>query len=167
MLTQIFRPRQFTGKHMIAVMVLFFGTIISVNLTLAFYATSSWSGLIVKNSYVASQQFNDKVAEARRQAALGWSARFSYADGRYRLELANRAGLTVADIGATLHFRRPTTEREDRVVKAVSDGDGLIAGALALPTGQWVLELTADVSDDLTFRKTQRFTVTGSSRRGG
>ena len=61
----------FTGRHMLLVMVAFFGVTITVNLVLAFFATSSWTGLIVKNSYVASQEYNEKLAEARAQDALG------------------------------------------------------------------------------------------------
>jgi nitrogen fixation protein FixH len=36
----------FTGYHMLAILVAFFGVIISVNLLMAYYANSSWSGLI-------------------------------------------------------------------------------------------------------------------------
>jgi hypothetical protein len=44
--------------------------IISVNLLLAFKAVSTFPGLEVKNSYVASQGFNDRKAA---QEALGWT----------------------------------------------------------------------------------------------
>ena len=63
MMQNLFARREFTGYHMVAVMTLFFGTIISVNLLMAWYANTSWSGLVVKNSYVASQEFNGKLEE--------------------------------------------------------------------------------------------------------
>src|SRR5690606_31679205 len=59
----------FTGWHMFGAMVLFFGVIISVNLYMAWQATHTWSGLVVKNTYIASQEFNGKVAEAKALAA--------------------------------------------------------------------------------------------------
>ena len=68
MTTDAKKPFTFTGWHMLAIMLAFFGTIITVNFTMAYLATSSWSGLVVKNTYVASQQFNGKT-EAIRQAA--------------------------------------------------------------------------------------------------
>ncbi|NNE53354.1 MAG: FixH family protein, partial [Sulfitobacter sp.] len=57
------------GWHVFTVFALAFGTIIAVNLTLAFNAVRTFPGLEVKNSYVASQSF-DRQREA--QLALGW-----------------------------------------------------------------------------------------------
>ena len=64
----------FTGRHMVVVMCLFFGVVISVNITMAVFAGTSWSGLIVKNTYVASQTFNDDVAEVEQMKARGWQS---------------------------------------------------------------------------------------------
>ncbi len=63
----------FTGWHMLGIMVAFFGVIIAVNITMAYKAVSSWSGLVVKNTYVASQEFNDKAETGKEQAALNGS----------------------------------------------------------------------------------------------
>ena len=65
------RSGEFTGRHMLAAMLAFFGVIIAVNITMAVFAQTSWTGFVVRNSYVASQEFNGKVAAARAQAALG------------------------------------------------------------------------------------------------
>ena len=51
-------PRTFTGRHMTMVLVAFFGTIIVVNFTMARFASSTFGGVVVENSYVASQHFN-------------------------------------------------------------------------------------------------------------
>ncbi len=49
----------FTGHHMLIVMLAFFGAVmIAANLTMASFASRSWSGLEVPNSYVASQEYN-------------------------------------------------------------------------------------------------------------
>ena len=62
--------RQFTGKHMLAIMLGFFAVVLAANMTMVYFARHSWTGLVVENSYVASQQFNAKMAETRAQAAL-------------------------------------------------------------------------------------------------
>ena len=72
MFARIMGTREFTGWHMAGVMFLFFGTIISVNLVMAYFATSSWSGLVVKNSYVESQRFNGVTAERQAMLDMGW-----------------------------------------------------------------------------------------------
>lgn len=61
----------FTGWHMLGVMLLFFGTVITVNMVMAWNAVNSWSGLVVPNTYVASQQFNAKAEAAKARAATG------------------------------------------------------------------------------------------------
>ena len=70
--------RQFTGRHALAVFVGAFGVIILVNIAMAFFAVRSFPGLEVKNSYVASQEF-----DARRQAQerLNWTAAVELRDG--------------------------------------------------------------------------------------
>ena len=83
---------EFTGRHMLVIMLAFFGVIIAVNLTMASFANSSWSGLVVKNSYVASQEFNEKAAAGRAQAALGWSATMAFAKGEFIYSLVDKDG---------------------------------------------------------------------------
>ena len=58
MTKKIDKQGEFTGRHMAIIMVAFFGVIIAVNLTMATLASRSWTGLVVKNSYVESQKFN-------------------------------------------------------------------------------------------------------------
>ena len=62
-------PRKITGWHVVAVFVASFGLIISVNILMAYKAISTFPGLAVKNSYVASQQFDKK--RAAQQALRG------------------------------------------------------------------------------------------------
>ena len=52
------RPFELTGKHVAMIFCGFFGIIIAVNVSMAMLASSSWTGLVVSNSYVASQKFN-------------------------------------------------------------------------------------------------------------
>ena len=59
--------RPLTGWHVLAMFVAFFGVIIAVNLTLAWQAISTFPGLEVENSYVASQTFD---ADRRAQVVL-------------------------------------------------------------------------------------------------
>ncbi|ESZ68246.1 hypothetical protein X726_32300 [Mesorhizobium sp. L103C105A0] len=75
------KPREFTGRHMLATVLAFFGVVIAVNLTMATLANTSWTGLVVENTYVASQQFNKKAEEGRAQAALGWTGQLTIAWG--------------------------------------------------------------------------------------
>lgn len=68
------KPKQFklTGWHFLAIMLCFFGTIIAVNIVFVTSALDAFSGLVVKNSYVASQLYNEKIEQAEKQKKLDW-----------------------------------------------------------------------------------------------
>ena len=156
--------RQFTGRHMLAIMVAFFGVIVAVNVTMATLANTSWTGFVVKNSYIASQQFNRKAEEGRRQAALGWDAELALAEGRLRFALADAQGRTVAMPEGTATFRRPASDREDVTVALVPSG-GALEGSAELADGVWIVEVLADAGQEAPFRETRRLHVRGGTAR--
>ena len=130
---------------MLGAMVAFFGAIIAVNLTMAVFAINSWSGLVVKNAYVASQEFNGKARAGREQAALGWHGELAYEKGalRYRLISANGAVVAATDVEAALG--RPAYESEDTTIALSPSGDGGFSGEIALGDGQWIVKVSAEV----------------------
>ena len=150
---------QFTGRHMLALMVAFFGVIVAVNVTMAVYANTSWSGFVVRNSYVAGLDFNRKAEEHRRQAALGWTSALAIADGRLRFELADADGRAVALAGGVAAFRRPVGDAEDaRIALAPASGTGLEA-AFGLRDGVWIVEIEAETGRAAPWRETRRVNV--------
>ena len=47
--------KELTGKHVLFMVLAFFGVIIAVNFTMAYQAVSTFPGLEVRNGYVASR----------------------------------------------------------------------------------------------------------------
>ena len=90
MIKQPSEQGKFTGTHMVIIMVAFFGVIITVNLTMAMLASRSWTGLVVKNSYVESQKFNSTLQNSRAQAALNWTGVLSQSINGVEFELRSR-----------------------------------------------------------------------------
>ncbi len=115
---------EFTGRHMLFIMLAFFGVIIAVNVLMATFARTSWTGLVVENTYVASQEFNHKAAEGRAQAALHWKGRLSIAEGTVRYELADASGSRIAPRAVTVFFRHPAYEMQDRTIRLERAADG-------------------------------------------
>ncbi len=74
--------RELTGRKVFAITAAFFGVIIAVNLLLAYKAVSTFPGLEVQNSYVASQTWD---AERAAQQALGWDLAAEYDHGAQAL----------------------------------------------------------------------------------
>lgn len=129
---------------MLGAMVAFFGAIIAVNLTMAIFAMSSWTGLVVKNAYVASQEFNANAKAAREQLTLGWQGELAYRDGELRYRLVSANGSPVAATGVEVALGRPAYEAEDTTVVLLSRGDGEFVGEIALADGQWIVRVSAD-----------------------
>ena len=58
---------------MIAILIAFFLVVIGVNAILAWLASSTFSGALAENGYVASQDYNRWIAQSAAQDRLGWS----------------------------------------------------------------------------------------------
>lgn len=142
--------REFTGRHMAFVCVGAFGVIITVNLALAYNAVATFPGLEVKNSYVASQEF-----DVRRDAqlALGWSVRADARDDRVILSItdADGAPVEVKKLSATLG--RATHVNDDMEPAFEFDGTAYVA-PVELGSGNWNIRMVARADDGTEF--TQR-----------
>ncbi|WP_170603354.1 FixH family protein [Ruegeria arenilitoris] len=139
--------RQFTGKHALAVFVAAFGVIITVNLLLAYKAVKTFPGLEVKNSYVASQEFNERL---QNQQALGWDVRAEFKGGLLILHITDQTGSPVklSDLQAVVG--RATHVKEDFSPDFTFDGLAYAAPAV-LGEGNWNIRLLATNHDGTEF----------------
>lgn len=156
--------KPFTGYHMLALMVAFFGVIVTVNLVMARFAISSWSGLVVPNTYVASQEFNAKAAEARAISALGYRVRLELRQGEIVAEVADREGLAVSVDTVAIAFSRPVGTNDDFEVVLSPRGPGLLAASGALKGGDWIARVTAVKDDAIIYKTAQRIHVLADGR---
>lgn len=147
---------RFTGRHMLAIMVAFFGVIITVNVTMAVLANTTWSGFVVRNSYVAGLEFNRKAEEARKQDELGWASQVAVSDGTVIFSLSDAEGDSVYFNAGTATFRRPTTDTEDATVKLLPGPGGTLVAPVALRNGSWIIELNASARQDTPWHEMTR-----------
>ncbi|MDK1373205.1 MULTISPECIES: FixH family protein [unclassified Sinorhizobium] len=157
-------PREFTGWHMLGVMGLFFGTIISVNLVMAWNASRSWSGLVVENTYIASQQFNGKVAETRAFAARGIEGALVAGPNSIRYTLTRNGELDRTAERVLAVFKRPVEEHEDVRVELDREAPGAFVAARTLKPGQWIADMTAMAGEEVVYRQAIRFVVPGERK---
>ena len=149
--------REFTGWHMLTVMVLFFGTIIGVNFLMAYSALSSFAGLVVENSYVASQHFNEKLVAMRKQEKLGWTVDLTVLADAVTVTAHDATGAPIAAT-VDVEMTRPTTDRDDHFLHA-----DRTLGPIRMPTtlkpGAW--DATMALKDDAgeTFLTTRRVII--------
>ncbi len=144
--------RAFTGWHMATILVAFFGVVIAVNLVNARVAGATFGGVVVENSYVASQQFNDWLDEAKSENALGWGAVTTWRpDGRLVVALRGvPAGAVVKAMA-----RHPLGRVPDRSLTFERIGEGRFLSNQALPDGRWAVRLTV-AAQDRVWRQVER-----------
>ena len=143
-------PTAFTikGWHVFAVFATAFGIIISVNLTLAFNAVRTFPGLEVKNSYVASQSFNQDRAA---QLALGWSVAAKVQNDELILTIVQDGNPIAPRIEQAI-FGRATSVAADQTPQFVHDGTSFRAKVVA-GAGNWNLRLKARAEDGTLFQQ--------------
>jgi nitrogen fixation protein FixH len=154
------RGNGFTGWHMTTIMVAFFGTIITVNVLMAYLASSSWSGMLSKNTYVASQDFNKNAARAREWAREGLKGDLSVADGMVRYRLQGPADILAGIDHVEAIFHRPVGDKQDFSIKLARQSDHFAApGSLA--AGPWIVDLAAIHQGELVFHQAERIVSRG------
>jgi nitrogen fixation protein FixH len=151
--------RTFTGWHMAAITISFFAVVIAVNLTLAVFASTSWTGLVVANSYVASQSFNRDAEIARQQQALGWQLNLVVDRSLAKITILDRSGLPMTGLNLRAVLQRPTDEAGDQVLELREAGAGIYSANAAIGSGVWVADITAENSDNDLMRFVQRIFV--------
>lgn len=151
------KRRQFTGYHMILVMVAFFGTIITVNMIMAWHATHSWTGLVVKSSYVASQHFNEVTAQKQAHAAMGWQTAIDYQDQQLTVTVTDNTGSVIENAIVTAALGRPAHEQLDRTLQFAETNAGTYTVSEVLEPGLWQADFTVTDAKGVIWTKSYRF----------
>ncbi len=149
--------RQITGKQVFLVTASAFAIIIGVNLTLAFKAVSTFPGLEVKNSYVASQSFEER---RDAQEALGWDVNVEYVENELSVSFLATNGTPVEAQDVELLIGRKTNSTDDQQ-PALVYADGAFRAPLDLEPGYWTIRLTAMSEDGTAFQKRLSLRVRG------
>ncbi|WP_212524876.1 FixH family protein [Actibacterium sp. MT2.3-13A] len=146
-----------TGRTVLVITVAAFAVIIGVNVTMAVLAVGTFPGLEVKNSYVASQEF-----DARRQAQerLGWQVSTDYALGRLTVSFTDAQGLPVDPSDFSILIGR-TTEAADDIRPSFSGYNGQYSTPLDLGHGKWMMLVEARAEDGTEFRQRLELFVRG------
>ena len=130
--------KKLTGWHVAAIFGGAFSIIIAVNLTLAYNAVNTFPGLEVKNSYVASQNFDDN---RDAQLALGWSVLAEARDGQILLSVTDAEGAPVE-----------VASHDDSTPAFAFDGKRYVA-PVDLGPGNWNIRMVAEADDGTVFRQ--------------
>lgn len=147
--------RELTGRHVLMIVLAFYGVIISVNVYMASQAIGTFPGLEGQNTYYASRSFD---SDRRAQTALGWDVTESYRDGQLVLRMTDAAGAPAKVKDLQVLVGRATIAEFDQTPVFIREGADFIA-PVELAYGKWVLRIEALAEDGTRFRQSRSIYV--------
>jgi len=158
------RPFTLTGRMVAAMLVLFFGVIVSVNATIMTVALRTMPGVETRSAYEASQHFNEEIARQHARDARGWSAAATLArqgeGAALGVTLTDRLGQPLSGFTATARLRHPATAARDHdLVLSESQPGRYEARFDQIEAGSWIFELQARRGEEVVFVSRSRITL--------
>ena len=154
-MTDVKPAKELTGRKVLMILLAAFGIILAVNMTLLYNAVKTFPGLEVKNSYVASQTFDDR---ANAQRSLGWVPKVKYADGQMNLSIFANGEFIFPKV-IDVRVGRPTHGREDVIPVLLRDTIGYWFN-IDLGEGKWFIYVNAETASGEPFAQRLEIFVT-------
>ena len=146
---KILSKGKFTGWHMTAILVTFFGIVMAVNFYMARMAIGTFGGTVVDNSYVASQNYNRWLAEGDKQNKLGWTVKAALTEDRFVVIDIHQNGQPLQGATAVGDALHPLGRAVDMPLAFKATPDGKLKSTQALPVGRWNVEISVRQSADI------------------
>ncbi len=157
--------RPVTGRMVLAAFLLFFGTIIAMNVTMLRLATSTFPGLETDSAYRAGQRFNREAAAAAEQAARGWRVeaaivRDAAGAAHVAVSALDRDGRALTDLKGSVRLSHPADRRRDGVADLVPAAPGRFEATLpGIAPGRWTAVIAFERDGERLFLSRTRTVV--------
>lgn len=146
--------------------VAFFLVVVAANGIMVYLAEDTWTGLVTEHPYERGLAYNEALAAARTQQALGWQVDVAFTPAEHApagdprahvvVTMRDRDGRPLAGGEVRARFVRPTREGFDSEMTLTPLGNGRYGGdvTLALP-GQWDMVVSGSY-DGATYQTARR-----------
>jgi nitrogen fixation protein FixH len=136
--------RELTGRHVLYILLGFFGIAFAANGIMIYLAVSTSSGREA-NAYSQGLHYNERIAAARAQAALHWSHTVELDEaGGVRIVLTDKAGAPVSGLNLQGEIGRPAADQFTHRLVFTETRPGLYAASPgALEAGSWIVTVAA------------------------
>lgn len=143
-----------------------FGVVVVVNVTMAYFATSTFTGLWTQNAFDKGVAYNQNLALAEAQTLMGWSVETKVAPvegdqprANVAISYVDRDGRPVEGLEVIAEFKRPTLGGYDFEAPLTALGAGTYGAIIDLPlNGLWDLEAVA-LGVTASYQHAQRFVI--------
>jgi nitrogen fixation protein FixH len=152
-----------TGRSVLLLFCLCFLTVFAANGALIYAALSTLHGEGLENPYDASQSYNQRIAAARAQDALGWraevAARRESGGVRVVADFRDRRGAVISGLDVRARFVHPFDSNADREAMLATDGGAYQAVTPPLHRGKWTLVIEASQGGARKFLSENKITL--------
>jgi nitrogen fixation protein FixH len=134
------------GRHVLMMMLSFFGVIVAVDSFMIYRAVSTFGGLETQDAYKKGLAYNQRISRDAEQARAGWkdTVEVGGAPPHLRIALRDHAEAAVAGKRLVAKVGRPATDRFDMTIDLAETVGGVYEAALpAVAEGSWIVELSA------------------------
>lgn len=143
-----------------------FVLVVGVNATMAYFATTTFTGLATDNAYEKGRLYNQNLAMAKAQGEMGWTVDTKVqplagdtARADIRVSYRDRAGKPVDGLTVRAAMARPTAAGYDHELGLPALGGGLYGGVFEMPLrGVWDMEIAA-LGEGVAYQHAQRFVL--------
>ena len=158
--------RPLTGRHVLVVVLAFFGTVFLANGALIWFATVRYDGVEEENAYRHGRDYNREIAAARAQQALGWKMELADSAGAQPTErhllvsLQDRAGRPLTGLVVVARYHSRVKAAEDRETVLAPLGKGRYGGTLRLPrAGNWRRDIEVFEKTTRRYRRSESLVI--------
>lgn len=141
------------------------GVAMAVNGLMAYFATSTFTGLSTEDAYARGVTYNQTLDAARQQGNLKWkvTAQFIPAANGHAGEVAftylDKDGMPIKGLDVQALIDRPNVTGTEQRLTLAEKGNGVYAAKISLPqAGQWDFDVLA-FAPDTTYQLQRRFVV--------
>ncbi|GER05102.1 hypothetical protein JCM17846_27840 [Iodidimonas nitroreducens] len=149
-----------TGRKVLLIFCGFFGLILGANIIMMVFAAMSYDGVQEEDAYRKGRDYNDVLAAAAAQNALGWQVEFDQKMGGMVLQrqvfarFLDDRGQPLDDLDVRATFFSPIEEEHDTGLGLANLGAGRYEGMITVPrAGRWELRISAVRGDAQIFHQ--------------
>jgi nitrogen fixation protein FixH len=155
------QDRRLTGRHVLAILLLFFGVVGTANFVMVRYALVTFRGEDQDNPYEAGLAFNQEIDAAEAQAARHWQVDGTIRrreDGRAELDLSvlDTNGAPIPGLAISGRLAGLADKNLDRALTFEETRLGAFVGTVDAPAGPWDLYIELAREGERLYRSRNR-----------
>ncbi len=153
-----------TGRNVFLMLVIFFGIMLVANFTMAYYAVATFAGVASDNAYAEGVAYDQEIAAARAQEALGWKVdatitRIAPGRSAFSVTQSDAAGNPAEGLEVAAVFQHPSDRARDRRFALAEVAPGVYRGEFAIERGEWDLFIEMTQAGERKFRSHSRIEI--------